>query len=276
MDSDSDNDNKSRKFYVIGAARSARVELSMEENENIMDDIPLQRSAVEQIFINSGQTLGETFSHHMPKHSNETFAAFRHRVEESWKELWREEALNSYKETHGFDDERMKGSGIFRWDVRRQKLEDVRENTLGPIESLTKFKALQRLKIIWNWIDKLPKNIRDLIPNYEKDGYATLSDEDFIFNDFQEKKNNPINIQKYLKDNEFPEDFSANDIWKEAVTSMFSKFKNDQQFRLKYNFISPDISKGQISFEPTESRQIPKLFKVLVAHCATGAIALAV
>lgn len=261
----SEDSNKGRKFYVIGAARSARIELSSHENEDLMEDIPLQRSAVEQIFIKSGQTLGETFSHHMPKNEHETFSAYRQRVETSWKELWKEEALNSYKETHGFDDERAKGSGIFRWDVRRQKLEDLRENTFCPIESLTRFRALQRLKIIWDWIGSLPKNIRDLVPFYEKDGYATLSDDSFIFKHWsQEKKINvPNYIHKYLKEtNDFPEDFQTNDIWKDAIISMFSKFKSDQQFRLKYSNISPDVFKGQVSFEPTESKITNKNFKL--------------
>jgi hypothetical protein len=177
---------KPQRFYVVGAARSARKLLidNNSDSPDVMHEIPLERSVVERIFVDAGQTLTETFSLHLPSLQGESAADHRKRVSESWKKLWSSAASEAYKERQGLGRDNLRGNGeaVFRWDVRRQRLEDAHDLHLSDVDALSRTKAVQRLRVIWQWLCKLPEQFKSAAFSdikFEEDGFAVLNDDSF-------------------------------------------------------------------------------------------------
>jgi hypothetical protein len=108
----------------------------------------------------------------------ESQKAYKKRATQYWIEQWKEAAEDSLQTYKGLKSE----TGYFRWDIRRQKLEEIHEKKAVTI---SRDRALNRLRILWSYILSLPakalsKKMRQLLEdNREENGYITFNDEFF-------------------------------------------------------------------------------------------------
>jgi len=154
------------KFYVVAISRTPKLKLEDSQNSptspDMLHDVPLPRSAVEDLMKESGLEISTT-----------------------WPQMWQRAARKAFDKIDGMDRENLRanGEGYFRWDVRRQRLLEQPENMGSDIEQLTRAKAILRLRTMWDFFRKMDPNLRMILLNYEgdlpEDGFASLPDEKF-------------------------------------------------------------------------------------------------
>jgi hypothetical protein len=184
---------KPQRFYVIGTARTPKLHVDAQNNSedfaDVLHDVPMPRNAVEQIFVDAAINLDDILMQHFPLEPNESAADHKLRAHGEWKKLWRNRAVGDHGlfiEHNGLERTNLRGngSGDFRWDVRRQKLEETPDQHGHPVDMLTRGKALQRLRTLWNFFTHLNSDLRSfLLPNlneFEEIGFATLQDDQFV------------------------------------------------------------------------------------------------
>jgi hypothetical protein len=193
-----------QRFYVVGVARTQRVLLTDSPASNSqgapdpMTHIPLPRQAVERLFTDCLLDVVDILkaSPAMRPHAHEDAAAYDTRLlEVEWPRVWRAAAVGgedgggAFREFHGMDrsNARNNGYGVFRWDVRRQRLEEQQEVRLDPVDAISRVAAATRLRGLWDSMRELdPTLARILFPalfeqpsvgeQLPEDGYATLPD----------------------------------------------------------------------------------------------------
>lgn len=189
---------KPQRFYVIGSARTLKQRVEDQDNNfdfpDVLHDVPMPRSAVEQIFVDAAINLDEILMQHFPANPGESAADHKHRAHVEWKKLWRNRAVGEHGlfiEHTGLErsNQRGNGSGYFRWDVRRQKLEETPDVHGHPVDMLSRGKAIQRLRTVWNFLGELNSDLRSfLLPkihDFHEISFATLPDDSFLPNEWK-------------------------------------------------------------------------------------------
>lgn len=190
---------KPLRFYVIGTAKTPKRRLEAEENgdetPDVLHDIPMPRTAVEQVFVDAGTSFDEVLTHIFPPNAGEDEDEYRERAHGEWKNFWRERAVGKhgiFSESQGLDRSNLRGNGAgeFRWDVRRQRLEEMQEHHLNPVDSLTRSRAIQRLRTVWKFLNEMNSDLRVLmLPHLpevlHEDGFATFEDDQFLPQNWQ-------------------------------------------------------------------------------------------
>ena len=171
-------DGRLLRWYVIGTAKTNKETLSDEENgsdkADLLHSAPLTRESVENLFIDLGIDIFSFFD------DEET-------AMEEWKNMWAKEAKNGgYSEYVGLGRDNLlgNGEGLYRWDIRRQRLAQTPEKLLNVVDSLSRGRAIQRLRIVWEFLHSLgPSLQKKLLPDVDLsdiEGFASLSDDYFF------------------------------------------------------------------------------------------------
>jgi hypothetical protein len=165
-----------QRFYVVAVTRTPKQQLTLEENgadaPDPLHEVPLPRKSVEKLFADIGVDLPAIIGEKMEF--------------EQWPKEWKKAAATTFNKIEGMDRLNLRGNGEgnFRWDVRRQRLEEQPENTLPPIQALTKAKAILRLRAMWDFFRQMNPELRMLLLNYDgefaEDGFASLPDDFFM------------------------------------------------------------------------------------------------
>jgi hypothetical protein len=164
-----------QRFYVVAITRTPKQHLTLDDNADDspdpLHDVPLPRKSVEKLFADIGIDLPQIIGEKMEF--------------EEWPSEWKKAATGTFNKIEGMDrlNIRGNGEGHFRWDIRRQRLEEQPENVLPPIQALTKGKAILRLRTMWDFFRKMNPELRMLLLNYDgefaEDGFASLPDDFF-------------------------------------------------------------------------------------------------
>ena len=249
-----------QKFYVVAKACTDKVFISEDDNSfespDALNDVPLPRKAVERLMMDSNLSIFDVFGQIFTQKEDESLPSYRSRVLQEWKKLWKERAVGEsgfYKEHSGFErtNERGNGEGFYRWNVRRQRLENKSDQNDFDIDVLSQKSAIDRLKIVWNFIYQMNSELRDyLLPQLGEitvDGYYKLTDDKFLNVIWEYVQNIDFNSKECLLMNNSLS--GGENIWLKAVSEIENI--NASLFRKEFCGCSDDVP--SITLNATET-----------------------